>query len=92
MATTKPTPAPANHATREWTWRARALTRQLDRAGLLLQQQPGDASLVEIRAILAAAVKRCERGEVGSGEADAIAALAQQALNATEALARAGGR
>ena len=92
MATTKPTPAPANHATREWTWRARGLNRQLDHANLLLQRRPGDASLVESSAILAAAVERCQRGEVGSGEADAIAALAGLALNATEALARAGGR
>jgi hypothetical protein len=65
-----------------------ALTRQLARADELLRQDPGDQMLVEIRDRLAAALE----AEGTTGLAKATAALARQALNATEALRRAGGR
>ena len=81
------TQATTNHARREWTWRARGLERQLERAEQFLRQQPGDEALITIRDLLAAAIQRCERGEVGTGEADAVATLARLALDA-----RAGGR
>ena len=83
MAISEPT---TNHATREFTWRTRALTRELARADDLLQRSPSPI-LIQVRAQLAAAVQRGERGEVGAGEADALATMARLAI---EALA--GGR
>ena len=78
MATPQPT---RNHARREFTWRARGLNRQLARAELLLEQRPGDATMTEIRDVLAAAIQRAERAEVGAGEGDALATIARLALD-----------
>jgi hypothetical protein len=82
-----------NTAAREFTWRARALERQVQRAEQLASLWPADPVLGEIRDLLAAAVQRCERGEVGAGEADALATLARLTLDCSErALAPVEGR
>jgi hypothetical protein len=66
------------------------LARQLARAEALLERDPDDAGLVEIRELLAAAIQSHDRGELSSAQAEAMAALACQALNAAELLQRAG--
>jgi hypothetical protein len=65
-----------NHAAREFSWRTRALKRQLRRAE--------DLNAVAIRDQLAAAIGRCERGEVSSAEASALAEMARLALDLVE--------
>jgi hypothetical protein len=82
-------PAPAQT---HWARRPRALTRQLARAELLLRQRPNDTGLCELRDLLAAAIQSIKQGHLPAAHAKTVAALANQALTATEALTRAGER
>jgi hypothetical protein len=68
--------ATTNAAAREFTWRARALTRQLRRAESL--------QAAAVRDQLTAAIARCERGRVSIAEASALAEMARLALDLAE--------
>jgi hypothetical protein len=73
MADHKPTPVEHSAKT--------ALVHQLARAEELLRRDPGNKDLAELRDLLVA-----QSGKASATKAEAVAALASQALNVTEAL------